>query len=213
MGTLVLARVGPIVAGAAQAALVLLLAFFILVSGDLFRRKVIDVAGPALGDKKEALRILAEIEKQLGGYLMQTLAVNVLLGVAIAGAFAALGVGGALLWGVAAALLHFVPYAGTGLLIGASTLGAFIQSGSFSHALLVGGVAMLLCTVIGFGVSTWSQSRVAQTNATAIFLGLLFFGWLWGPWGIFLGAPLVGICKLVFERIEPMKPVAVFLSR
>ncbi|MGH8619029.1 MAG: AI-2E family transporter [Burkholderiales bacterium] len=211
--TLALARAGQLVAGAAQAVLIVMLAFFILVSGDLFRRKLIDVAGPALGDKKEALRILAEIEKQLGGYLLQTLAINVLLGVAVWIAFAALGLAGAALWGVTAALLRFVPYVGTGLLIASSALAAFIQSASFSHALLVSAITTLLATVIGFGVSTWSQSRVAQTNATAIFLGLLFFGWLWGPWGILLGAPLVGICKLVFERIEPLKPVAVFLSR
>lgn len=213
LGTLVMARAAELVTGAAQAILVVMLAFFILVSGDLFRRKLLDVAGPALGEKKEALRILGEIEKQLGGYLLWTLAVNVLLGVAIAGAFAALGVKGALLWGVAAMLLRLVPYAGMGLLMVASVLGAFFQSGSYSYALLVGAVVVLLSTIIGLGVSTWTQSRLAQTNATAIFLGLLFFGWLWGPWGIFLGAPLVGICKLAFERIDPLKPVAVFLSR
>lgn len=76
-----------------------------------------------------------------------------------------------------------------------------------------GAVATPLDAVIGFAIPTWSQTRLAQTNATAIFLGLLFFGWLWGPWGVFLGAPLVGICKLVFERIDPLRPVAVFLSR
>jgi predicted PurR-regulated permease PerM len=210
---LALARAGQLIAGAAQAILIVLLAFFILASGDLFRRKLIDVAGPALGDKKEALRILAEIERHLGGYLLQTLAINALVGVAIWAGFAALGMPGAALWGVAATLLRFVPYAGTGILIASSMLAAFIQSASFSHALLVGAVATLLDAVIGFALSTWSQSRLAQTNATAIFLGLLFFGWLWGPWGVFLGAPLVGICKLVFERIDPLKPVAVFLSR
>jgi predicted PurR-regulated permease PerM len=67
--------------------------------------------------------------------------------------------------------------------------------------------------VIGLGFMTWLQSRFARVNAAVLFIALLFFGWLWGVWGLLLGAPLVGIAKVICDRIESLKPVGELLGR
>ncbi len=52
----------------------------------------------------------------------------------------------------------------------------------------------------------WLQSRFARVNAAVLFIGLMFFGWLWGVCGLLLGAPLVAIAKVVFDRVEWLTP-------
>jgi predicted PurR-regulated permease PerM len=207
------ANLQKVVTGAAQAAVIFLLAFFILASGDLFRRKMIELAGPSLAEKKETLRLLSGVETQISGYLFYTLFTNALVGLAVAATFLALGVPRPALWGLTAFLLRFIPYAGTSVLIAAAAIAAFLQTGSYGHALAVGGAAAVIEAVLGFGLGLWTQGRVAQANSTAIFLGMLFFGWLWGPWGVFLGAPLVGVGRLLCDRIPSLRTVAVLLSR
>ena len=81
------------------------------------------------------------------------------------------------------------------------------------HALTVGGVSLLLAGAVGFVFMTWLQSRFARVNAAVLFISLLFFGWLWGVWGLLLGAPLVAIAKTVFDRIETLQPAGELLGR
>jgi predicted PurR-regulated permease PerM len=207
------ANLQKVIMGIAQAAVIFLLAFFILASGDLFRRKMIEIAGPTLGEKKDSLRLLSDVKSQISGYLFYTALTNALVGLAIAAAFLALDVSRPALWGLAAFLLRFIPYAGTSVLIAAAAIAALLQSGSYGHVLAIGGAAAVIEAVLGFGVGLWTQGKVAQANPTAIFLGMLFFGWLWGPWGVFLGAPLIGVGRLVCERIPSLRTVAVLLSR
>jgi predicted PurR-regulated permease PerM len=57
------------------------------------------------------------------------------------------------------------------------------------------------------------QSRFARLNAAVLFIALLFFGWLWGAWGLLLGAPLIAIVKAIFDRVESLKPAGELLGR
>jgi predicted PurR-regulated permease PerM len=59
---------------------------------------------------------------------------------------------------------------------------------------------------------TWLQSRFARVNAAVLFIALLFFGWLWGVWGLLLGAPLVAIAKVICDRVEVLKPAGDLLG-
>ena len=72
---------------------------------------------------------------------------------------------------------------------------------------------MLVAALIGLVLTTWLQSRGARVNAAVLFIALLFFGWLWGVWGLLLGAPLVAIVKVVCDRLESLKPVGELLGR
>ena len=198
---------------AAQAPIVLLLAYFLLASGVHFRRKLVQLVGPSLSRKKDAVRILEEIDVQVQRYLLTMLMSNTLVAIGTWLAFEALGMEQAGVWGVAAGVLHFVPYLGSALIVLGSGIAAFLQFGSALHALAIAGVALFVAGAIGHVFMTWLQSRAARVNAAVLFIALLFFGWLWGIWGLLLGAPLVAIVKVVCYRVEALKPVGELLGR
>jgi len=198
---------------AAQAPIVLLLAYFLLASGVHFRRKLVQLVGPSLSRKKDAVRILEEIDVQVQRYLLTMLMSNTLVAIGTWLAFEALGMEHAGVWGVASGVLHFVPYLGSALIVLGSGIAAFLQFGSALHALAIAGVVLLVAGAIGHVFMTWLQSRAARVNAAVLFIALLFFGWLWGVWGLLLGAPLVAIVKVVCDRIEALKPVGELLGR
>jgi len=198
---------------AAQAPIVLLLTYFLLASGVHFRRKLVHLVGPSLSRKKDAVRILEEIDAQVQRYMLATLTSNALVGVGTWLAFQALGVDQAGVWGVAAGVLHFIPYLGSALIVIGSGVAAFLQFGSALHALAIAGAALLIAGTIGLVFMTWLQSRAARVNAAVLFIALLFFGWLWGVWGLLLGAPLLAIVKAVCDRVETLKPFGELLGR
>jgi predicted PurR-regulated permease PerM len=136
-----------------------------------------------------------------------------LVGVGTWLAFEGLGVEHAGVWGVAAGVLHFVPYLGPALIALASGVAGFLQFESLLNALAAAGVSLLVAGGFGFGFMTWLQSRFARVNAAVLFITLLFFGWLWGAWGLLLGGPLVAIAKVVCDRVESLKPVGELLGR
>ncbi len=207
-----LAQSALLVSIAAQTPIVLMLAYFLLASGTHFRRKLVQLVGPSLTRKKDAVRILEEVDAQVQRYLLAMLLSNALVAVGTWLAFTALGVEQAGVWGVAAGVLHFIPYLGPGIFAIASGAGGFMQFGTATGALAVAGASLLVATAIGSFVMTWVQSRVARVNAAVLFIALLFFGWLWGAWGLLLGAPLLAICKVICDRVEPLKPVGELLG-
>jgi predicted PurR-regulated permease PerM len=208
-----LAQYALLAAVAAQAPIVLLLTYFLLASGHHFRRKLLQLVGPSLSRKKEAVQILDEIDMQVQRYLLAMLASNTLLAVACWLAFLALGLDQAGAWGVAAGVLHFIPYLGSALIALGSGVTAFLQAGSMLYALTVAGASLLVAVLIGLVFMTWLHGRFARVNAAVLFIALLFFGWLWGIWGLLLGAPLVAIAKVVFDRVDALKPVGQLLGR
>ena len=197
----------------AQTPIILLLTYFLLASGAHFRLKLVQFVGPSLSRKKDAVRILDEIDVQIQRYLLSMLVSNALVGVGTWLAFEALGVEQAGVWGVAAGVLHFIPYLGPTSIALASGMADFLQSGSLLHALAIAGVSLLVAGAVGFVFATWLQSRFARVNAAVLFIALLFFGWLWGVWGLLLGAPLVAIAKVICDRVESLKPVGELLGR
>jgi predicted PurR-regulated permease PerM len=207
-----LAQSALLFAVAAQTPIVLLLTYFLLASGTHFRRKLVQFVGPSLSRKKDAVRILAEIDVQVQRYLLATLLSNAMVAIGTWLTFAAFGMEHAAVWGVAAGLLHFIPYLGAALIVLGSAVAAFLQFGSLLYALMISGVALLVAGGIGLVFMTWLQSRAARVNATVLFIALLFFGWLWGIWGLLLGAPLVGIFKVVCDHIDELNPMGELLG-
>ena len=197
----------------AQLPIVLLLSYFLLASGDHFRRKLVQFVGPTLSRKKGALRTLVEIDTQVQHFLLVTLASNALIGVITWLAFLALGVEQAAAWGVLAGVLHFVPYLGALVMAVAAGVAGFLQFGSPLPALGVATVATLIGGAIGMGFMPWLQSRYAGVNAAVLFIALLFFGWLWGVAGLLLGAPLIAIAKVICDRVEALQPAGELMGR
>lgn len=208
-----LAQSALLISVAAQTPIVLLLAYFLLASGEHFRRKLVQFVGPSLSRKKDALRILEEIDAQVQRYLFATLVSNALVGICTWLAFEAMGMEQAGVWGVFAGVLHFVPYLGPVVLAIAAGVAGFLQFGTPLHALAVAGATMVISGVIGMIFMPWLLSRFASVNAAVLFIALLFFGWMWGVAGLLLGAPLVAIAKVICDRVDSLKPAGELLGR
>jgi predicted PurR-regulated permease PerM len=198
---------------AAQAPIVLLVTFFLLASGTHFRRKLVGFVGPSLTRKKGTVLILEEIDVQVQRYLLAMLVSNTLVAVCTWLAFTALGLEQAGVWGVAAGILHFIPYLGPALIALMTGVAAFLQFGTLLDGIMVASVSLLVAGSIGFVFMTWLQSRFARVNPAVLFIALLFFGWLWGVWGLLLGAPLVAITKVICDRVESLKAAGELLGR
>jgi predicted PurR-regulated permease PerM len=207
-----LAQSALLLAVLAQMPIVLLLTYFLLASGDHFRRKLVEFVGPTLSRKKDALRTLVEIDTQVQRYLLVMFASNALVGVTTGLAFWVLGVDQAGAWGVLAGVLHFVPYLGPLLLAGAAGVAGYLQFGALLPALGVVAVATFIGGSIGMGLTIWLQSRYSRINAAVLFIALLFFGWLWGVAGLLLGAPLIAISKVICDHVEVLQPTGRLLG-
>jgi predicted PurR-regulated permease PerM len=197
----------------AQAPIVLLITYFLLASGEHFRRKLIQLVGPSMARKKDALRILEEIDLQIQLYLLSMLVACSLVGIGTWLGFKALGMEQPGIWGAIAGALQFIPYLGPAITAVASGIASFLQFGSLLTALATSSVALLMSAAIGLAFTTWLQSRFAHINAAVLFIALLFFAWLWGVWGLFLGAPLVAIIKVICDRVDSLNPIGDLLGR
>jgi predicted PurR-regulated permease PerM len=195
-----------------QAIMVLFLTFFLLVGGDTFKRKLVRLTGPSLSNKKITVQILDDINDSIQKYLFMLLLTNVLVGLLAWAAFSLIGLENAGAWAVAAGFLHIVPYLGPGVTAIATAMAAFMQFDSFSMALLVSGASMAIATFVGTFVTTWMTGRIVRMNAAAVFISLLFWGWLWGVWGLLLSIPIIVIVKVVSQHVEQLQPVAELLG-
>lgn len=195
-----------------QLTVVVFLTYFLMVSGNTFRRKLIKLAGPSLSSKKITLQALDEITGQIQRYLQVQLATSALVGVMTGLALWAIGLENAAVWGIAAGVLNLVPYVGSLVTATASGGVAFLQFGSSNMALLVFGVSVVIHTIVGNLITPWLTSRASRMNPVAVFVGLLAWGWLWGVWGLLLGLPILMIVKSVCDRVDDLKPIGEFLG-
>lgn len=195
-----------------QATVVLFVTFFLLASGDTFRRKMVRIAGPTFGQKRLTLQALDEIDLQIQRYLMVQVFTSALVGTATWLAFLALGVEHAAVWGVVSFVLNFIPYFGSIVVTGASALLGFVQFGTFEMGLLIGGVALLINSIEGYVLTPWLTGRASRMNPVAVFVGVLAWGWLWGLWGLFLGVPILMAIKAVCDRVDDLKAVGELLG-
>ncbi len=202
-----------LVATIGQVVVVAFITFFLLASGDSFRRKVVRIAGPSFAKRRITVQALDEITQQIQRYLIVQVFTSMLVGTTIWLAFLSIGVENAAVWGIAAFVLDFVPYLGAMTLAGSSALVAFVQFGTPGMALVVAGVALLVHTISGNLLTPWLTGRAAGMNALAVFVAVLAFGWLWGIWGLLLAVPILTMVKAVCDRVDGLKPISELLAR
>jgi predicted PurR-regulated permease PerM len=195
-----------------QAAMVVFLVFFLLLGGDTFKRKLVRLTGPTLSKKKITVHILDDINGSIQKYMFMLLTTNLLVALLSWIAFRWIGLDNAGAWAVAAGLLHIIPYLGSGVTAVATGMAAFMQFESFAMAFLVAGASLAIATVVGTFVTTWMTGRIAHMNSAAVFISLLFWGWLWGVWGMLLSIPIIVIVKVVSQHVEQLHPVAELLG-
>jgi predicted PurR-regulated permease PerM len=195
-----------------QSTMILFLVFFSLLSGDTFKRKLVKLTGPSLSNKKITVHILDDINTSIQKYMFMLLIMNASLALITWIALHWIGLNNAGAWAVAAGLLHVIPYFGPLVAAVAMGFAAFLQFESFSMMFIVMGAFLTISTIVGMVITTWMTGRIAKMNETAVFIALLFGGWLWGIWGMLLCVPIIVVVKVISERVEGMQPIAELLG-
>jgi len=201
-----------IVAAIGQLVLILFLVYFLLASGDLYRRKLVKIVGPSLTDKKLTVQILEQIDRQIEAFLLVQVFTSTIVALATWLAFRALGVEQAAVWGLLAGVFNSIPYFGPVLVTGGTSVVAFLQFGTIRMAVIVGAVSLVITSLEGFLLTPWLTSRAARMNAVAIFVGLLFWGWVWNVWGMLLAVPMLMVIKAVCDHVEDFKGIGELLG-
>ncbi|HEY0563639.1 MAG TPA: AI-2E family transporter, partial [Methylophilus sp.] len=191
---------------------VIFLAYFLLISGDTFKRKLVKLTGTTITHKKITVNILQDINQSIQSYMLMLLITNALVAVLMWGLLTIFALENAGAWAVASGIAHFVPYFGPLVTAVAIGMAAFMQFDSVVMALLLAGATLIIAMIVGVFITTWMTGRIAKMNSPAIFISLLFFTWLWGFWGALLGIPIVVLIKVTAERIESLHPLAEILG-
>jgi predicted PurR-regulated permease PerM len=195
----------------ASGVIMFILLYFLLAAGDMFLRKLIKVL-PRLADKKRAVDIAREIETEISAYLATITVINTTLGLAVWGILSLIGVPNPLLWGVLAAVTNYIPYLGALVMIAVLTMVGFLTFNDLSHALMAPGAFVILNILESYLLTPMILGRRLTLNPVVIFLGLTFWGWLWGIAGAVLAVPIMVVFKIFCDHSEPLAPIGEFLG-
>lgn len=183
--------------------IIFFITFFVLAGGPPLADRFLDLWGARPDVRERAQHAATECVRQIRIYGAVLLVTNAIIGLAVWAAFTATDLPDAGGWGVTAAVLHVVPYLGMALLTGLGAAETFLAHGTVASALGMAGFLLGLSTVLGTVVTAWLQGRAAKMNAAAVFIGVVFWGALWGIWGLLLGPALIVLIKVVAEHTRP----------
>ncbi|MBS8239511.1 AI-2E family transporter [Marinobacter lipolyticus] len=192
---------------------VLFLVYFLLAIGKLYRRKVIRLSGPSFQRMRNAARLMNDFHYQVRQFLFVMLVGALFVGLVTWLAFLALGVEEAGLWGVAAGVASGIPYLGPFLVFIGVGLAAFLQFGTVDMALIVALISLVITSIQGYLMTPWMTSHVSSLNTVSIFIGLLFWGWIWGPVGLIIATPILMIIKSLCDHVGDLRPVGELLGK
>jgi AI-2 transport protein TqsA len=189
--------------------LMILYLVFLLAGSESFPAKL----DRALMDRAERVAgVISNIETQVRKYLVTKTFVNLINGLLVTVLLAMLGVDFAPLWGFITFIAHYIPHVGAVLSVGLPTIFVFLQFESPGRALLVA----LLNFALQFGIGNVIEPRIVghslDLSPVLVLLSLIFWGWLWGAWGMILAVPITSTIKIVCANIEALHPLSVLMS-
>lgn len=196
-----------------QALLVVFFVFFLLASGDLFKRKLARLPGWSAERRGVAMKILSDINTQIERFLIVHVTASAVVGVATWIALRLIGLEQAGLWGIAAGVLNSIPYFGPVIVSAGAAVVAFLQFGTLGMALLVAGTALAITSLEGWLLMPVLTSRVVRINEVAIFVALIVWSFIWGVWGTVLAVPMLVVIKACCDHIDRLKPVGELLGK
>ncbi len=186
--------------------------YFALAAAPRYRVKLLTALArdPAVRDR--AVAALREIHRDIEQYMVNRLAMNAALGAVLWGAYAAYGLKHAAVWALGTALLHFVPYVGPAVGIVPPTLMAALQFGTVKDVSVVAGIYVVLVALQGNLVDPIFLGKQLRLSSIAVFLGSLFWFWIWGPVGLLLAVPLLASTRAVCRHFPRAKVFADLLA-
>lgn len=201
-----------LLSGLGQFGIVLFLVFFLLVTGDLFKRKLVKIAGPTLTKKKVTVQIMDEMNQQIAGFLRVQVFSSAIVAIATALVLWWFGVPQFVVWGILAGVFNSIPYLGPILVTAALGVVTFMQFDDVIRTLYVCGATLAITSLEGWLLTPALMSRASQMNPVAIFVGLLFWSWVWGVMGTILAVPMLMALKAVCDRVEDLQPIGELLG-
>jgi AI-2 transport protein TqsA len=156
--------------------------------------------------------VMHNIEQQVRKYLVMKTVVNLINATVVTILLASCGVDFPLVWGFLTFLAHFIPQVGAILSVGLPTLFMLIQFESVGWALLVSALNLAVQFTVGNVVEPRMMGTSLDMSPLLVLLSLIFWGWLWGAWGMVLAVPITSTIKIVCENILPLRPIAVLMS-
>ncbi len=188
-----------------------ILLYFMLAAGDHFLRRLVEML-PRLHEKKEAVAISLQVERDISTYLATITLINAGLGTATGLAMALIGLPDPVLWGVLAMVLNFMPYLGPLVMVVTLTLAGSLSFDPLVQALLPPAAYYGLALIEGQLLTPLILARRLTLNPVALFLAMLVFGWMWAVPGILLAVPLLAIVKILFDHVEPLSRISGFIG-
>jgi predicted PurR-regulated permease PerM len=187
-----------------QAIILLFLVYFLLASGELIKTKLVKLSGDRLSQRKVTLQMIDEMSAKIARFIFYMFWSGAVVGVLTWVAFWSLGMPYAGLWGVAAGVLNCIPYFGPTVIMVASAAAALLHFKSLAMMAAVSGASVVITSLEGFLLMPIFLGQAARVNSVAVFVSVMFWGWLWGALGMLLAVPILMMAKTVADRVESL---------
>lgn len=206
---IVAAMVGSFLVFFNDAFLILLFLVFLLAGSEAFpgklRRALANENAERLGT------VMRNVQSQVRKYLLTKTLINLTTGTLVTILLAAFGVDFPLFWGLVTFLAHYIPSIGAVISVGLPAVFILLQY-SPGQALLIAAINAALQFIIGNAVEPRIMGTSLNLSPLLVLLSLIFWGWLWGPWGMVLAVPITSMIKIICENVEPLRPLAILMS-
>jgi predicted PurR-regulated permease PerM len=201
-----------IAAAAGQMTIVVFLTYFLLLSGQHFKRRFVELAGPRLERQRITIDVLDEVSEQIQRFLLVQAFTASIVAIATWLTLRWFGVEQAGVWGILAGAFNSIPYFGPVIVSGGLFGVAFLQFGQPTVALQVSGLALAITSLEGWVLLPVLLGRFERMHVVVVFIGVLVWTWIWGPWGTVLAVPMMAVIKSVADHVEPLKRVSRLLA-
>jgi predicted PurR-regulated permease PerM len=188
-----------------------LVLFFLLVSGDTFLRRMVEVL-PRFKDKRQAVQISQQVSADISAYLITITIMNVAVAVAMGILAAACGLGDPVLWGTFAFLLNYVPFLGPTIGVVTFVFAGLLSIETLWLAFVPAGGYLCIHIVEGEIITPMLLARRFTINPVLVILAVVFWYWMWGVPGAILATPMLAITKIICDRIQPLAPFGHFIE-
>lgn len=199
--------VGSVLTLAGDITVIFFLVFFLLISGEHFGRRIVEVAGTR-AERRITATIIGDINAQIQRFLLVRLVTACVVAIATWLVLAWMGVGQAAVWGILSGAFNSVPYFGPVIVSGGLLLVGLVQSGDPRHALSMAAAALVITSLEGWLLTPPLLGKAERMHVVVVFLGVLVWTWIWGAWGTILAVPMLVVVKSVADRVESLKPIS-----
>jgi predicted PurR-regulated permease PerM len=201
------------VAGAAgQMTIVVFLTYFLLAAGQHFKRRLVELAGPRLERQRITIKVLDDISEQIQRFLLVQAFTASIVAVATWSALTWVGMEQAAVWSILAGVFNSIPYFGPVIVSGGLFGVAFLQFGQPLIAVEIALLALAITSIEGWVLMPLLLGRAERMHVVVVFIGVLVWTWIWGPWGTVLAVPMMAAIKSISDHVEPFKPVSRLLA-